>query len=315
MENVPLNYLAAQGAKALAILPLTKGLLLLSLGVTAIICALLLVALLRPRSAADRPLEQGGEPLRYVYLGVAVTSVALVGVLAWTLATVAAVVIPPSPPAQAVEISARQWWWRARYLDADPSRIFETANEIHVPVGETIRLLLRGDDVIHSFWVPALAGKTDVIPGQVNETWIRADRPGVYRGQCSEYCGDQHAHMGFLVVAQERPDFEAWREAQLRAPPAPPDGSTARAGMSVFDAHCAGCHTVRGTPAGGRLGPDLTHVASRAFIAAGALRNGPAEVAGWIADPQHVKPGAQMPRTALSGEQLQTVTAYLATLK
>jgi cytochrome c oxidase subunit II len=317
MGQFPLSYLTGEGAKALAILPLTKGVTAISLIVILIIAALILIAIFRVRVAADpHSLVQDVTPLRWIYIGTGLTVAVLIGVLVWTMATVAAVVRPKEAPALSLEVTGHQWWWEVRYLDEDhPSNVFTTANEIHLPVGKAVRVDLRSSDVIHSFWVPALAGKTDTIPGQVNSIWLQADQPGVYQGQCTEYCGKQHAHMAFTVVADEDQKFEVWRAAQMRGKaPEDTDTSALADGRQVFDTHCGACHTVRGTSAGGRVGPDLTHVMSRATIAAGTLPNTPGTLAGWIADPQHIKPGSKMPVLDISGLELQAVTTYLATL-
>ena len=220
---------------------------------------------------------------------------------------------PPTAPAVTLEITGHQWWWEARYVGADPSQTFVTANEIHIPVGRPVLVKLKGADVIHSFWIPALAGKTDTIPGRTNLTWLQADRPGTYRGQCTEYCGLQHAHMAAFVIAEAPEAFEAWRQGQLR--PAPPAAPAAASGEALFVARCGSCHRVRGTGAGGRLGPDLTHLMSRATLAAGVVPNTPAGLAGWIANPQALKPGARMPASGLDGVELGQVTAYLGGLK
>ncbi|ODA66761.1 Cytochrome c oxidase subunit 2 precursor [Methyloligella halotolerans] len=236
---------------------------------------------------------------------------ALVATAVWTMTTLAEVSGPPAEPAFTIEITAHQWWWEVRYLSDQPHRIFTTANEIHIPTGEPVRFELKSADVIHSFWVPALTGKTDTIPGQVNRTWLEADEPGVYRGQCTEYCGLEHARMGFEVVAQTPENFKTWREDQLHGAEEPPNGGTAARGERIFMASCSGCHQVRGTAAGGAMGPDLTHVMSRDMIAAGTLETSKANLAGWVADPQAIKPGTQMPALPLSGSELNAVVTYL----
>jgi cytochrome c oxidase subunit II len=317
MNQFPLNYMTGEGAKALAILPLTKGVIAISVIVTVIIAALILAAIFRARPVAEpHSLVQDTTPLHWIYIGTGLTVAVLIGVLVWTMTTVAAVVHPPEEPALALDITGHQWWWEVRYLDKDhPSNVFTTANEIHIPVGKPVRINLQAADVIHSFWVPALSGKTDMIPGQVNTIWLQADRPGAYRGQCTEYCGQQHAHMAFTVVADDQPAFETWRAAQVEGKaPADSDPQPIADGRQVFQTHCGACHTVRGTSAGGRVGPDLTHVMSRATLAAGTLPNQPGWLAGWIADPQHIKPGSKMPVLDISGPELHAVTAYLATL-
>ena len=167
--------------------------------------------------------------------------------------------------------------------------------------------------MIHSFWIPQLAGKMDVIPGQTNVTWLQADQPGTYRGQCGEYCGAQHAHMAMYVVADTPQDYALWVRDQL-SNAAVPASEPARLGELAFEAHCAACHAVRGTGAGGILGPDLTHLMSRHTIAAGLLPNTPGNLAAWIADSQALKPGSRMPTLALSGPDLSSVVTYLQTL-
>ncbi len=208
-------------------------------------------------------------------------------------------------PALRIEVIGEQWWWRVHYLDAAGKREFETANEIRVPVGSPIELTLRAADVIHSFWVPSLAGKIDMIPGRANRLRVQSSSEGVFRGQCAEFCGGPHAQMALHVVAQDAAEFEAWRENQRRP---------AAAAHALFAARCAACHAVRGTPAAGALGPDLTHFASRLFIAAGTLPNTPGNLAGWLADSQHVKPGSLMPSMNLAPPELQAISAYLASL-
>ncbi len=169
-------------------------------------------------------------------------------------------------------------------------------------------------DVIHSFWIPALNGKTDVIPGQRNTTWFTASRTGVYRGQCGEYCGRQHAHMAMEVIAQSPDDFRAWQDHQLESAP-PPATPEAEADLNAFIRKCGVCHSVRGTRAGGALGPDLSHFVTRRTVAAGTLPNTIGNLSAWIADPQHVKPGNLMPDPDISGQDLSRIRDFLQTLK
>lgn len=214
-----------------------------------------------------------------------------------------------------VQVTGHQWWWEVRYEDAQPSRSFTTANEIHIPIGTRVKVKLASTDVIHSFWVPSLAPKRDLIPGRYAELTLVADRPGVYRGQCAEFCGFQHAHMGLLVVAEPKEDFEAWRDRQI-ASAAAPSSDEARRGQQVFlSKGCVMCHAVRGTPAGGRVAPDLTHVGSRRTLAAGTLPMTRGALAAWIADPQALKPGANMPRVDLTADELNAVVSYVEGLK
>lgn len=214
-----------------------------------------------------------------------------------------------------IKVSGSQWWWNVRYLDPQPDKSFQTANEIHIPVGRNVRFQLEGDDVVHSFWVPSLAGKQDLIPGRPNELNVRAERAGIYRGQCAEFCGLQHAHMAFLVIAESDQEFNRWAEAQ-RQPAATGSDEEAAAGRDTFLAKaCISCHTIRGTAASGTTGPDLTHVGSRRTIAAGLFETTRGSLAAWIADPQTLKPGNNMPMVPLTSEELRAVSAYLASLK
>jgi cytochrome c oxidase subunit 2 len=214
-----------------------------------------------------------------------------------------------------VRLRGYQWWWQVTYANPDPARTFQTANEIHIPVGKPVRFELSAADVIHSFWVPNLLGKQDLIPGRANQVTLTADHPGVYRGPCAEFCGLQHAHMGLLVIADEPAAFEAWRDGQIRPAAASDDPDAVRGRQFVTTHACAACHTVRGTQAAGTLGPDLTHVASRLTIAAGLLPTTRGSLAAWIVDPQTIKPGNNMPMVPMSSDEVTSVSAYLATLK
>jgi cytochrome c oxidase subunit 2 len=250
-----------------------------------------------------------------VAAAVGVSAVMLIGLLFASVVTGRAVGTRPGPEALSIEITGNQWWWHVEYDNPDPSLRVTTANEIHIPVGRPVVITLQSNDVIHSFWVPNLHGKMDLIPGRVNSTWLTADRPGVYRGQCAEYCGVQHAHMALTVIAEPAPAFEQWLSAQRQPAPPPATPEQAR-GLDVVErGPCAMCHTIAGTQAGARLGPDLTHFASRSTIGAGTAPNTRGYLGGWIADPQHLKPGNRMPPTGLSPADLQAVIAYLETLK
>jgi cytochrome c oxidase subunit 2 len=214
-----------------------------------------------------------------------------------------------------IDVVGHQWWWEVQYVDQNPSQTVIGANEIHIPVGRPVIIRARSADVIHSFWVPSLHGKRDLIPGYQTAFWIQADREGVFRGQCAEFCGHQHARMALVVVAEREPAFDAWLTAQ-RQPAQQPSDEEQRKGEEVFmSAACVMCHTVTGTPAGGKAGPDLTHVGSRWTIAAGTLPNTRGHLAGWVLDAQSVKPGSRMPPVPLRGEDLQPLLAYLQNLK
>lgn len=218
-------------------------------------------------------------------------------------------------PALEIEVTANQWWWDVRYMSPDPSRIIRTANELHLPVGVPVHVTLKSNDVIHSFWIPNLAGKQDLIPGRVNDLSLRPLHQGVYRGQCAEYCGLQHAHMALDVTVESPAAFARWQQAQGRLAP-PPQTPLQRAGFTyVTTRECASCHNIAGTPASGQIAPDLTHFASRRSIAAGTFPMSRGHLYAWIADPQTVKPGNNMPYVGLEPEELHAVVAYLETLR
>ncbi|MBA2671043.1 MAG: c-type cytochrome, partial [Gemmatimonadetes bacterium] len=190
-----------------------------------------------------------------------------------------------------------------------------SANEIHIPVGRRIQVFLESRDVIHSFWVPNLQAKIDMVPGQRNVTWLQADRPGVYRGQCAEFCGMQHAHMAFILVAHPEEEWEAWLAREREPAPVPVD-SVLRYGRQVMETTaCALCHNIRGTRARGTTGPDLTHIGSRRTLAAGMLANNRGNLSGWIANPQVLKRGSLMPRVDLGPHELHALVLYLESLR
>ena len=214
-----------------------------------------------------------------------------------------------------IEVNGKQWWWDVTYADTSVHGRFTTANEIHIPVGQPVLFLLSSADVIHSMWVPNLAGKKDLIPGYTQSLWFQADTPGVYRGQCAEFCGEQHAKMAMEIVAQPLSEYRHWVASQ-QGPGAVPTDSITKRGQEVFlTATCAMCHSIGGTPAGSHAGPDLTHLASRRTIAAGTLPNTRGNLAGWIVDPQRIKPGAKMPPNMLEPKDLEALLTYLQSLK
>jgi cytochrome c oxidase subunit 2 len=218
---------------------------------------------------------------------------------------------PTAPAALRIDVIGHDWWWEVRY----PHHGFTTANEIHIPVGQPVQLVLTSTDVIHSFWVPQLQGKMDLTPGRVTTLWLRADSPGEYRGQCAEFCGVQHAKMAFLVIAQPPDQFDAWLDRQ-RQPASAPAAPLARQGEAVFlRSNCIECHTIAGTSATGARGPNLTHLASRRTLAAGTLANNRGNLGGWIVDPQALKPGNHMPPSRLSPADLHALLAYLESLE
>jgi cytochrome c oxidase subunit 2 len=213
-----------------------------------------------------------------------------------------------------IRVKAWQWWWAVTYDLSGSTDTVVTANEIHIPTGRRVRLELTSGDVIHSLWVPNLQGKVDLVPGRVHALRLQAERPGVSRAPCAEYCGVQHAHMTLLVVAHTQAEFDAWL-ARERLPASPPTDSLRNAGAALFGRSCAYCHMVRGTGSLGKLGPDLTHFASRRMLAAGTLENSPEHLATWLLEPQRVKPGTRMPTVPLDAPELAAVVAYVAGLR
>jgi cytochrome c oxidase subunit 2 len=284
--------------------------------VTAIVFLALLIALFK----RHRPVEPE-EPAvqarltRWVSASAAMTLVIIVVFLFTDFRLGRAIATIPAQTPLHVNVIGHQWWWEFQYTDSVPSNWITTANELHIPVGRPVVLNMSSPDVIHSFWVPDLSGKKDLIPGHQTETWIEADSAGVYRGQCAEFCGMQHAKMAMLVVAEPAEKFNQWVLAN-RASAAEPADSTAKAGKQVFlTAGCAVCHAIGGTAAGATVGPNLTHFGSRGSIAAASLPNNRGNLGGWILDPQRIKPGAMMPPNGLDPDQLNAILAYLEGLK
>jgi cytochrome c oxidase subunit II len=219
------------------------------------------------------------------------------------------------PEALSIKITAYQWWWEIEYQDSIPSNNITTANEIHIPVGRPIKFEMQSIDVIHSFWVPNLHGKKDIIPGYKTTFFFKADRAGTFWGQCAEFCGHQHAKMRFVVVAESEEDFNNWANAQRQSSVQPATDIQKRGQEIFLTTTCAQCHTIQGTPANGRVGPNLTHIASRPYIAAGSLPNTKGHLGGWISDPQLIKPGVRMPQNSYSSEEMQALLEYLQSLK
>jgi cytochrome c oxidase subunit II len=316
------DALRTVGPQAGHILDLWRLTLAICTAVFALVLLGFLYAIWRaPKATVDTPADvssfRRSEPRlqRNVIVATAVSALlllVLIGASVWTDRALAQMSLKN---AVHIRVTGHQWWWELQYDDADPSKVFTAANELHVPVGRPVILSLRSDDVIHSLWVPNIAGKKDLIPGRSAQLQFRADKPGVYRGQCAEFCGFQHAWMAFLVVADEPAQYEAWA-ARQREPAGPPADATLARGQQLFlSTTCVMCHNIGGTDASARKAPDLTHFGSRQHIAAGALRNGPAELASWIADPQKHKPGANMPGHAFTNEDMGALVAYLESLK
>jgi len=243
------------------------------------------------------------------------SAVILVSLITWDIIQARGLEHGPDQAPIVISLTGRQWWWEVEYVDSVANRRVRLANEIHVPVGRDVRIDLQSRDVIHSLWIPNLRGKKDLIPGRSAMIWIRAEQPGRFRAQCAEFCGLEHAKMALPVVAEPEPAFAAWLDRQ-RAVAAAPEDASALQGREVFEAGtCAACHTVMGSSAAGRVGPDLSHVGSRLTLAAGTLANTRENLLRWIADPQQVKPGAQMPPSALPSNELMALVAWLESRK
>ncbi|MGY3604421.1 MULTISPECIES: cytochrome c oxidase subunit II [unclassified Bradyrhizobium] len=312
------SALDAHGAPAMSL----KQLIILVVAVCSVVWMLVMIVLIitLSRNRPERPLPIAPQPSTQrrmtitIVAAVAATTVVISGFTVMSFFATRALGVTANDELT-IKVRGLQWWWSVEYFGASPEERFETANEIHIPVGRNVRLRLEGLDVIHSFWVPSLAGKQDLVPGRANELLIRAENPGIYRGQCAEFCGMQHAHMAFLVIAEGEAEFDRWTSAQ-RQPAIQPSEEELAAGQHAFLAKpCAACHTVRGTAASGTTGPDLTHIGGRKYIAAGLFETTRGSLAAWIADPQTIKPGNNMPTVPLTPEELRAVSAYLASLK
>jgi cytochrome c oxidase subunit II len=239
----------------------------------------------------------------------------LFGLTLFSYVTDRALVEAASKPQITLKITAHQWWWEIEYVDPDPSRQVRTANELHLPVNAPVQIQLAAHDVIHSFWVPSLHGKQDMIPGRSTDIRLQPTEIGTYRGLCAEFCGVQHSKMQLEVVVETPEAYASWYERQLQSPPAPTD-PLAQRGYEVFMASaCNMCHAIAGTDAYASVGPDLSHIAGRRTIAAGALPNDRRNLRAWLENPQRVKPGNHMPIVTLAPDQLDALSAYLGTLR
>jgi cytochrome c oxidase subunit 2 len=312
------SVLSPAGIQASSIQHLWTLMLWVCAGVFVIVLTGVFLALRRgTRTNADQDSPNASERAlaRAVGIAVGTTVVVLLGLLVASVWTGRAIGSLHASSAVTIEIIGHQWWWEIQYDDAIPSRRVITANEFHIPTDRPVVLKVTSRDVIHSFWVPNLHGKRDLIPGYITALWIQADRPGRFRGQCAEFCGLQHAHMAIDVIAESDSDFETWLDT-MRRPASDPSDATARRGRDVFmQARCAGCHTVRGTDAAGQVAPDLTHVATRNTLAAGTLGNTREHLTSWIRDPQGAKPGNQMPPNIFAPDDLAALVAYLESLR
>ena len=279
------------------------------------VMAVLTWALLRRRTDADGSPDTGRRLTRVVAIATAATTMTIVGLTAASAVTGHGLTTPMGPAAITVDAIGHQWWWDFQFRDVSPAEFVSSPNELHVPVGQPVMIKTMSRDVIHSFWVPNLHGKRDLIPGQVTNTWIQADRPGVYRGLCAEFCGHQHAQMAFAVVVEPPAKFKAWIDHQRQNASEPADERERRGQQVFLTSPCATCHTIRGTKAASRIGPDLTHIGSRMTLAAGTLPNTEAHLATWLGDPQAVKPGTRMPQVPMAETDRAALIAYLRRLQ
>ena len=311
LSGWPPPVLDPAGPFASSITVLSWILFAIGAAVLALVLAALWVAFAGPDSLRSR---LGGT--RVVWLaGIALPLVVLTALLIYGLTLTRSLRTGTQPSDIKVRVTGEMWWWRVAYLDPEGGVAMMDANEIHIPVGRAVTVELESSDVIHSFWVPRLSGKIDMVPGRRNVLRMQADAPGVYAGQCAEYCGGAHALMGFMVVAHDPEDYARLMTARSRPAPTPV-GEAARGGQLFQNSGCAACHRIAGTAANGLAGPDLSHVGSRRTLGAGILPNNRGTMIGWIGDPQSLKPGNRMPAySMLPGEDLTAIAAYLETLR
>ena len=311
-ESGPQDALLPAGPVAAMEVDLYNLIFWIAVGVFIIVEAILLYALFRYR-------RQGGDGIPAQVHGntkleltwTIIPILILAGVAVPTLSTIASAATPPTDAGVKVKVVGHQWWWEFDYPDLE----VVTADELHIPVGTKIALTEESADVIHSFWVPRLGGKVQVIPNRVNESWIQADAPGEYFGQCFQLCGTSHANMRFRVIAQSKADFDAWVKAQKVVPTTPTSGDAAKGAQVFASGPCVGCHTIEGTAAKAKIGPDLTHFGSRSTLAGAIMENNPKNLAMWLKDPPGVKPGSLMPNYHLTDDQVNALVAYLESLK
>lgn len=308
----PLNYfLYSYGPASRPTMVLGWTFVAMAVAVFVIIALLLAAAVFRKRSAEEpQVIGREDQGIYWIYIGTGVSTCILFALALYALITLNLISKPAQPPALTMTVTAYDWWWKIEYENDDPALRFVTANEIHIPVGQPVLIKLKSADVIHAFWVPMLAGKTQMVPGLTNQQWLQADAVGVYRGQCTQYCGAQHAHMGFEIVAESETEFRKWQEDQRKSAAV----VNVEPGKHLFLDRCAGCHTVRGTEAVGAHAPDLTHLKSRRLIAAGLLTNTPEHLMQWVTHAQELKPGARMPSMELTAAEMSDLSAFLSTL-
>ena len=288
----------------------------LAAAVYVVVAGLVVIAILKgrrdPEPTAIVPAgTDGRSESAFIWAGGIVAPVVILAVLAVVTVTTTRDVRRAKAGELQVEVTAKRWWWDVRYPEAGVA----TADEVHIPVGRPIDVVLRSDNVVHSFWVPQLAGKLDAVPGQTNHLRFEASQPGTYLGECAEYCGIQHARMGFIVVADAPADFDRWLARRSGAGTGPTSEATAEGQLVFMREACAGCHTIRNTQATGTLGPDLSDFGSRQWIGSVTLPNTRGNLAGWISNSQTIKPGNLMPPISLDADELTALVAYLESLK
>jgi cytochrome c oxidase subunit 2 len=286
---------------------------------TAIVLVLIFALLRAPRgNAGDVPeaLPARESAARSWVIGASViSSLLLAALLAVDVLTDHALSRLPVADALRIEMTAHQWWWEARYMGAGETPPFAVAADLHIPVGRPVIVTLKSVDVIHTFWVPSLHGKKDMLPGRATDIMLRADKAGTYRGECAEFCGLEHALMAFSITAEAPEHYAAWQAVQQATAVAPREADALRGQQLFLSSRCAQCHTVRGTSAVGTLGPDLTHLALRPTLAAGTVPNDRGKLAAWIVDPQSLKPGSNMPSSKLAPDEVHALVAYLEGLR
>jgi cytochrome c oxidase subunit II len=307
------------GTPASNILNLWLIFLAVAIVVFLIVVTLLVISLVRSKNENSDVIVEPDPYLesrmkKTVIAGVIATTLILFGLLVTDSFTERQVYTINDPKPLKIKIRGTQWWWEVKYQDDIPANIVTTANEIHVPVNKAVKFELESNDVIHSFWVPNLNGKKDLIPGHPTSTWFKADHEGVYKGQCAEYCGHQHAHMRMFIVAEDQKTFLNWLNHQRKEAKAP-DTDLKKHGQQVFlNGPCVMCHTIQGTVASATVGPNLTHVGSRKTIASASFSNTMNHLSQWITDPQKLKPGVKMPQNRVNQNDLNALVQYLKSL-
>lgn len=314
MAQAPQSVFAPAGPVAETQLKLLSLTLYIAIGIFVVVGSILLYTVFRFRARPGDPIPKqihGNTTLELIWTVIPLAILVVIAVP--TVRDAFGLAQPPTDDVLEVRVVGHQWWWSFEY----PELGIITANELRIPVGQVVRLTMESEDVIHSFWVPRLAGKMDVIPNRVNAMWLTADEPGIYYGQCAEFCGTSHANMRFRVVALPQAEFDRWVQGRLSADEREPANDLIARGQAIFESTgtCFACHTVDGTSAAGTVGPNLSDFGSRSTLAAGLLPNTPENLRAWLRNPQEVKPGALMPRLPLSDDDIEALVAFLHSLK